>query len=179
MWPGNRNLSIDDAANQVGTLFAALDLHHLRAAFFHEARGIADGVFGVNMIRPVGHVSQQQRALHAAAHRLHMVQHLVHSDRERVVVTKNGLGERVADQNHLDAGFIHQARGGVVVGGEAGNGFATEFLFPQSSGGDLLAARITTRKAGTPAHRGDAHFSSSAPPARPDRACSASSGMLR
>jgi len=67
------------------------------------------------------------------------MQHLVHGDGECVVVAENGLGEGIADQNHLNAGFIDQARGGVVVGGEAGDGLMVEFLFPQRSGGDFLA----------------------------------------
>src|SRR5580692_4056227 len=107
-----------------------------------------------------------------------MMQHLVHRDRERVVVTKNGLRQRIAHQNHLNPGLVDQARSGVIVSSKASDRFVPEFSFPQRSGSNLQADLVRTRKSRTPAHRGETHFSSSAPPARPDRACSASSWTL-
>ena len=68
-----------------------------------------------------------------------MVQHLVGGDRERVVVAEHGLGQRVADQDDVDASLVDQARAGVVIGGQAGNGFAAEFLFSKRCNGDFLA----------------------------------------
>lgn len=64
------------------------------------------------------------------AHRFHVVQHLVHGDPERVLLPKHALSEGIVHQDHLDAGFVHQARGGVVVGGKAGDRFVSEFLDP-------------------------------------------------
>ncbi len=49
------------------------------------------------------------------------------------------MAERVADQHHVDAGFVHQARAGVVVGGQTGDEFVTLFLFEKSGSGDLGA----------------------------------------
>ena len=78
-----------------------------------------------------------------APHGLHVVQHLVHGDRERVLVAEHGLRQRIAHQHHVDAGLVHQARSGVVVGGQAGDGFVAEFLFPQRRGRDLVAGPST------------------------------------
>src|SRR5258708_20030424 len=93
------------------------------------------------------------------------MQHLVHGDRELVVVAKDGLGERVSNENHLDAGLIDQARSRVVVGGEASDRFVPDFLFAKRSGGDLLAGLVVSRHTGTRANSTDAHCSSIAPPA--------------
>ena len=129
MCPATGNLGINHAPNHVHALLAAFHLDRLGAAFFHEAGSVVNRVFGVNLIRPVGHVGDQQRVLHAAAHRLDVVQHLVHRDRERVLVAQHGHGQRVADQRNVDARLVHQARGSVVVCGQAGDGFALKLLF--------------------------------------------------
>ena len=60
-------------------------------------------------------------------------------DRERVLVAQHGLGQRVADQNHVHAGLVDQARGGIVVGGETGDRFVVKFLFAERSDRNLLA----------------------------------------
>ena len=46
---GNRNFRVNDLANQVGTFLSAFHLHHLRPAFLHKTRGVADGLFRVHM----------------------------------------------------------------------------------------------------------------------------------
>src|SRR6202035_313118 len=107
-----------------------------------------------------------------------MMQHLIHGDRERVVVSENSLRQRITHQDHFDPSLIHKARGGVVVRSKTADRFVSEFQFPQRSGSHL-ADLVAIRKAGTPANRSDTHYPSSAPPARPDRACSASSWMLK
>jgi len=150
--PRHRNLGVNNLPNQVGTLLPAFNLYDFSAAFFHKARGVADRSFGVDLIGPVGHVGDQQRVLHPAPHRLHVMQHLVHRDRERVLVAQHGLSQRIAHQHHVDASLIHQTRGGVVVSGKASDGFVAEFLFPQGCGRNFVAGAVE----GT-ADRGDAH----------------------
>ena len=142
--PGHRNLRVGDAANQVSPLLPTLDLHHFRPAFLHKARCVAHGVRSVNLIRPVRHIRHKQRILHAAAHGLHVVQHLVHGDRERVLIAQHGLRERIAHQHHLNARLVDNTRGREVVGSQATNGFVSEFLFPQSRGRNLMA-RLANR----------------------------------
>ena len=58
-----------------------------------------------------------------------MMKHLVNSDRNRRIVPQHGLGKRVTHENQFDARFVHQARGGVVVGGQARNLFAPQLPF--------------------------------------------------
>ena len=85
-----------------------------------------------DVIRGEGHVGHQEGALHPAAHGAGVVQHLLHGDRQGVLVAQHDHAERVAHQHHVDAGLVDQARAGVVVGCEAGNEFVTLFLFLKS-----------------------------------------------
>jgi len=57
------------------------------------------------------------------------MQHLLHSDGERVFVAEHGHGQRVANQDHVYTGFVQEARGGVVVGSQAGNRFHAGVFF--------------------------------------------------
>ena len=72
-------------------------------------------------------------------HRARVVQHLLHGDGQGVFVAQHHHAQRVADQDHVNAGFVHQPRAGVVVGGEAGDEFLALFLFEKSGSGDLGA----------------------------------------
>ena len=141
---GNRDLGVDNVADQVGALLAAFNLDDLGAAFFDEASGVEQRIFWIHLIRTVGHVGDEKSVLHAAADGFHMVQHLVHGDGERVFVSKHGLGQRIADQDHLDASFIDQARRRVVVGCQAGNGLVLKLQVPQGCGSNL-PARLADR----------------------------------
>ena len=47
---GNRDLSIDDAADQLRTLLTAFNLHCLGASFFHEAGSVANSFIGAQMV---------------------------------------------------------------------------------------------------------------------------------
>ena len=105
--PRDWNLSVNNLPDQLRALFPTLDLDDFGPAFLHETRGISNGVLGINLIRPVRHVRHQHRTLHAAPHRLHMVQHLVHGDRERVLVAEHGLRQRIPHQHHIDASLVH------------------------------------------------------------------------
>ena len=93
------------------------------------------------------------------------MQHLVDGDRERVLVAEHGHGQRIADQGNIDAGLVDQARGRVVVGGEAGDGFVVKLLFADGGGSDLAARRIS-------ADGGETHCVLQCPSASwADRAC--------
>ena len=138
----HRDLGINDSSNQVCPPLAALQFHHFGATFFHEARRVENGVLGIDLVRPVRHVGDEQRILHPAPDGLHVMQHLVHRDRERVLIPQHGLRQRIADQHHLDAGVVDQTRNGVIVSGKAGNGIVAEFLLAKRGGSYLIAGTV-------------------------------------
>ena len=116
------NLGVDEGADQFDA--RALDLDGFRAGLLDEANGVGNGIGDGAVIAAEGHVGDDERAAHGAAHSAGMVEHLVDGDGERVFVAENDHGERVANEDEVDAGLIGETRGGIVVGGERGDGLA-------------------------------------------------------
>ena len=111
------------------------------------------------MVRAVGHIGDEQRALGPPTGSAGVVQHLIHAHGHGVLVAQHHHGQRVAHQDHVNAGLIHQARGGIVVGGQASDALAP-LLFLL----DCLDGYLRARLARILACRGDAHVASSAVP---------------
>src|SRR5882724_10314007 len=63
----------------------------------------------------LGHENTLSVTIDEMLHRTRMVQHFVDSDRQCVLVPQHDHTGRIADKNHVHAGFIEQARGRVVV----------------------------------------------------------------
>ena len=53
-----------------------------------------------------------------------------------IFVAQHDHAERVADQDHVDAGFVDQACGGIVIRGERCDRTAGEFFLKKCVGGD-------------------------------------------
>jgi hypothetical protein len=51
-------------------------------------------------------------------------------------MSEHNHAERVADEDEVDAGFVDEARGGVVVCGDGGDGLAGEFFLEEGVGGE-------------------------------------------
>src|SRR2546423_15402594 len=92
---------------------------------------------------------------HAATCGLGVVQHFADGGRQRVLVSEDRHGQRIADQYDVDRCLIYQARAWIVISGQASDRLVKEFLFAKGSNCNLLA-RV--------ANRGETHRSSSAPP---------------
>ena len=129
------NLGFDKRADKFDA--RALDLDGFGAGFLDEADGVGDGVGDRAVIAAEGHVGDDEGAADGAAHGARVVEHLVHGDGERVFVAKDDHGERVADEDEIDAGLVDEARGGVVVGGERGDGLALALHFAEGGHGDF------------------------------------------
>ena len=157
----DRNLRVDNAADEGNAPGAALDLHRLGTTFLDEARGVLQRLAAARVIGAEGHVGHQKCVPHGAAHGASVVQHLVHGDRKSAVIAEHHLGERVSDQDHVYAGFIGKARGGVIVGGERNDGLVVALFFRESVYGNALAEIASS----------DAHDSSSVAPPGGCRLC--------
>ncbi len=64
------------------------------------------------------HVGDDQRALRAADDGLRVVDHLGHRHADGRLVAEHDLAERIADEEHRDAGLVEELGGRVVVGGQ-------------------------------------------------------------
>ena len=135
------DLGLGDAGHDGGAGGAALELDGLRAGLFDEADGIGDSVVPGGVIAAEGHVGDEKGAGETAADGAGVMEHLVDGDGEGVGVAEDGHGEGVADEDEVDAGGVEQARGGVVVGGERGDGGAGEFALAEGGHGDWLRHR--------------------------------------
>ena len=84
------------------------------------------------------HVADDVRPPHAAHDRAAVVDHLVERDGERRVVALDDHAERIADEQHVGAGFVEEPRERGVVGGEHGDLLAALLHLPQGVDGDAL-----------------------------------------
>ena len=113
---------------------------------------------GANVVRTVGHVGGEERVFHAAPDGVSVVKHFVDRDRKCVRVAEHGHGQGVADQNDVDGSLVDQARAGIVVRGQAGDGLMLKFLFAKGSDGNLrrgspMGVRLTISSSAPPPWR--------------------------
>src|ERR1035441_6674463 len=76
---------------------------------------------------------------YAASYRARVVQHLPHGDGQSVFIAQHHHAERVADQDHVNAGVIQKPRTRIVVGGQTSDDFLTLFFFEKGGRSDLRA----------------------------------------
>ena len=96
----------------------AFELHHLGAAFLHEAHGIRQRDVGGRIARErqVGH---EERPMQSARHRFAVIDDVVHGDGHRGVVALQHHAQRIAHQHEVGVGVVAQHREARVVTGDA------------------------------------------------------------
>ena len=77
------------------------------------------------MKRAVGHVCDEQSALHSTTHGACVHDDLVERDRHGVAVTHQRVADTVAAENDVNTGFVHDARHRVIVSRQADETFST------------------------------------------------------
>jgi hypothetical protein len=97
------------------------------AAFFHQSQSVSDCVVVTGVERSIRHIRDQQSALHGASHGLQMDQNLVERDGHRVAVSQHDIAETVADENHVNSGFVDDPGGRVIVRCQTNETFAALF----------------------------------------------------
>jgi peptidoglycan/xylan/chitin deacetylase (PgdA/CDA1 family) len=162
----NGNFSFSEGADQIDA--RTLDFDRLGAGLLDEADGV-DEAFGHRaVIAAEGHVGHKEGAANGAADGASVVQHLVHGDGEGVFVAQDHHGQRVAYQDEVDAGFVGEARGGVVVGGESGDGLALALHLSKRGHGDFCGWIAVGRGFCFVGEVSEAHVVSSAAPLTQD-----------
>ena len=120
--PNHRNLSFRKRPHQFHT--RPLDLHRLGASFFDEPHSIGHALRQTAVIAAKRHIGHHQRPAHRSANSACVMQHLVHSNGQGIVMAQHHHGQRIAHQNHVDSGLVDQARSGVVVSRQRSNWLA-------------------------------------------------------
>ncbi len=124
----------DHGADLVGLADAAFEFDGLGAGL-DEALGVVEG-FGGGGVAVDGEVGDEEGAGGAPGGGGGMVEHVLHGDVGGVRVAEDDHAEGVADEDEIEAGFVEETGGGVVVGGEGRDGRAGGF--PVTEGGCFL-----------------------------------------
>ena len=134
-----------------------LDLDRLRACFLDEADGVRDALGDGRVIGAIRHVGNHDRPLDGPPHCTRVMEHFVDGDGEGAVETHHDHGQRVADENQIDARFIDDTSGRVVVGGQGRNRLAMTLLFLQMGKSDFCGGFRTVSGAVCAAEMRDTH----------------------
>jgi hypothetical protein len=133
----HRNAALGQKGDRVHHDRAALELDHVRACR-HQPRTGGKRTLERRLVAAERQVGDDEGVLGAGRHAARVIRHFGQLHRQRGSVTLHHHAERIADQQHLDAGAIEHARKAGVVAGEYG---------------DLLAALAQRFEGG----QGDAH----------------------
>jgi hypothetical protein len=98
---------------------AALELDDA-GALLHQPDRIGECLI-LRGIAHEGQIAHQKRPLQPARHGPRVIDHVIHRDRHRSVVTLDHHAERIPGQHDVDAGIIDQLREACVIGRKAGD----------------------------------------------------------
>ena len=129
----HRNASLHNGADFSFLGGTALQFHGIHPGF-HEFAGVFERLFrGVEGMD--GHVQNHESLFRGAGYAFAMMQHVCQGHMRGVWVAQHGHTQGIAHQNHIDAGFIQHAGGGVIVGCELGDSCFAHFCL---NGGNLF-----------------------------------------
>ena len=129
------NLCRDQALHQLRT--RPFDLYRFGTAFLHKAGGIGHSLIHRYVVGAIRHIHRQHGTADAAAHSTRVVQHLVHGDGQGAFEAHHHHGQRVANQQQVDAGLIRETRGGVVISGQRRDRLMRLLAFEKCVRGDF------------------------------------------
>ena len=109
------DVDLDEFLDRRGDFHPALDLDGVRAAFLHEASGVAHRFLKIDLVAEIRHVRHEQSARHPALDRLRVMQDLIDGDRQGALVAELGHADRVTDEDHVDPGLFGEPGGGEIV----------------------------------------------------------------
>ena len=114
----DRHTGFYHAAYGVGYLLPALEFHCIGAALLEHADGVGNSHIVVHLVGAERHIRDYQCVLRSAHDAFGEEDHLVKRDRQCILVAAHNVGCTVANQEHIDSGFVHQPGEGVIVRGE-------------------------------------------------------------
>ena len=115
----HRNLGVEDGADRRRPACAPpSSLTASAPVSAHQARRVAQGILGAEVVGHPGHVHDQQRPAACAPDGPAVVDHLVQGDRQRALVAQHDVAQRIADEHRVDAAASAASVAGDVVGGQ-------------------------------------------------------------
>ena len=134
--------ALGEQAGGIGDPGAAFEFDDLRAGP-HQRGGVLQGL-GFRGVAHERHVAHQQGAFVAALDATHVIDHVVHGDRQGAVVPLQHHAERVAHEQHFDAGAGRHAGEAGVIGRQADEFLARALHLVQAGQGDGAGLAMCT-----------------------------------
>ena len=115
----HRDPGLDDRPHPRERGAGSLELDRVGPGLLDEPNCVPERVLVGHLVRAEGHVADHDRAPGATRDRARQEQHLVHRHgHRRAFVPEDDHGRRIADQDHVDACILGEARAGCVVRGD-------------------------------------------------------------
>ncbi len=135
----DRDLGSDDGADHLDAPATPFELHRAGAGA-DEPGGVPHRLVRVGVVAHPGQVADNKSAGPRPRHRSDVMDHLVHPDVQRVLVSEHDLGKGVTDEDDVDTAGIDKTRPRLVVGGDhdKGSGPRPPFVSPDRGGGHVL-----------------------------------------
>ena len=121
MWPQTTMPASRMALMRLMTRTPPSSLIGIDRGLFEEAAGVAHRLLVGDLVAHERHVADDEGVGGAAAHRLGVHDALVHGHRHRAGVAVDAHAERVADEDHVDAGLLLEGGHRIGVAGEPGD----------------------------------------------------------
>lgn len=112
--------SLDDGGDFFGLVEAAFEFDSFGTGF-DEFLGVGEGGGGIG-VGIDGEVGDEEGVFGTTGGGGGVVEHVVESDVGGVGEAEDDHPEGVANEEEVEAGFVEEAGGGVIVGGEGGDG---------------------------------------------------------
>lgn len=132
----HRNSRRDDRFDATRLFRSTLQLDGVALRLLQNADAAFDAAIDPQLAFGKGKIDHHHRAPTGAADHLGVIDHLIHGDRQRRLVTLDDHRQRVTHQDHIDAGRVQQLGGWEVVGGQHGDPLAAIPHPLQASGRD-------------------------------------------
>ena len=117
----NRNTSICNSLNLRTYCSASLQLNSIGPAFLHQAACIHYGLLYRHLIRHKWHINNHHSIVTSSSYSMAKGNHILHSNGNGIRQSQHNISQRVPYQNTINASFLLQLGGGVIITGKHGN----------------------------------------------------------
>ena len=109
---------VENAPHSVQYLNASLKLQGVAAALFHYPYGVSHSIAAIGLIASKRHVAHNESPLYCICHRTGMIYHLLYGYRKCGGVAGHHVRRRVANENSVYPGSVHDACRRKIIGCE-------------------------------------------------------------
>ena len=131
----DRDSRLDHMTDSRQHFLAALQFDSICSTLFQNPHGIAHRLFLADLITAEGHIHNDQRVLGCAYNSLGQEDHLVHGDRQRILVAAHHVAGTVTNQKYIHSCLVKQFGEGEIIRRKHGYFLARLFHLTHLGGG--------------------------------------------